>query len=244
MRLASGMVGVALGCQLTPSPSRPQDRNGRLSARPLPDRGAPAAGLAPLGLRSGRDGVVYVPSALATTAAVPLILHLHGAGGSAQGALAMLQSLADEVGCVLLVPDSRGPTWDAITGVYGGDVSFINEALSLVFGRFTVDPARVVVAGFSDGASYALAIGRINGDLFTRVVAFSPGFLPAGSPVGKPPIFITHGTNDPVLPLETTSRRIIDELGATGYDVTFRQFNGGHTVPAALAREALTWAVG
>ena len=91
----------------------------------------------------------------------------------------MLQSLADEVGCVLLVPDSRGPTWDAITGVYGGDVSFINEALSLVFGRFTVDPARVVVAGFSDGASYALAIGRINGDLFTRVVAFSPGFLPA-----------------------------------------------------------------
>jgi len=31
--------------------------------------------------------------------------------------------------------------------------------------------------GFSDGASYALSVGITNGDLFTHVIAFSPGFV-------------------------------------------------------------------
>jgi predicted esterase len=36
--------------------------------------------------------------------------------------------------------------------------------------------ATLAVSGFSDGASYALSIGPANGDLFTHVMAFSPGF--------------------------------------------------------------------
>ncbi len=40
--------------------------------------------------------------------------------------------------------------------------------------------------GFSDGASYALSLGVPNGDLFTHIVAFSPGFmrLPDQEPAG------------------------------------------------------------
>jgi poly(3-hydroxybutyrate) depolymerase len=41
----------------------------------------------------------------------------------------------------------------------------------------TVDPQRICVSGFSDGASYALSLGLANGDLFTHVAAFSPGFM-------------------------------------------------------------------
>ncbi|MGZ4788523.1 MAG: hypothetical protein ACXVZX_08375 [Terriglobales bacterium] len=40
-----------------------------------------------------------------------------------------------------------------------------------------MDPARIAIGGFSDGASYALTIGITNGRLFTHIVAFSPGFM-------------------------------------------------------------------
>ncbi len=55
--------------------------------------------------------------------------------------------------------------------------------------------------GFSDGASYALSIGLTNGDLFTHVVAFSPGFASPVTYTGKPPVFVSHGTHDEVLPI-------------------------------------------
>ena len=99
------------------------------------------------------------------------------------------------------------------------------------------------VGGFSDGASYALALCRINGDLFSRVVAFSPGFVPPGRATGKPEIFITHGSDDRILPYESTSGRIAPALKRAGYLVTLRTFAGGHTVPAELAREAFRWAI-
>jgi phospholipase/carboxylesterase len=112
-----------------------------------------------------------------------------------------------------------------------------------VFAKVNVDPKRVIASGFSDGASYALGLARINGDLFTRVVAFSPGFVTHGLPTGKPEIFITHGDNDPILPFEATSRRIAPAMKSAGYDVTLKQFVGGHTVPADLSKEAFKWAI-
>jgi predicted esterase len=41
--------------------------------------------------------------------------------------------------------------------------------------------------GFSDGASYALSLGLANGDLFTHVLGFSPGFMRVPRHVGRPP---------------------------------------------------------
>jgi predicted esterase len=171
------------------------------------------------------------------------VVLLHGAGGSAQGIHRRLFAMSDSLEFAILVPDSRGPTWDAIRGGYGADVAFIDSALKVVFSRVSIDPSRVIAAGFSDGASYALALARVNGDLFTRVVAFSPGFVPPGSPTGKPEIFITHGDSDPILPYAATSQRIVPALKRAGYRVTMKEFIGGHTVPPDLAREAFRWAV-
>jgi phospholipase/carboxylesterase len=64
-----------------------------------------------------------------------------------------------------------------------------------------VDAGRLAVEGFSDGASYALSIGLTNGDLLTHVVAFSPGFASPVAYTGKPPVFVSHGTHDEVLPI-------------------------------------------
>ena len=83
----------------------------------------------------------------------------------------------------------------------------LDAALAEVFDRFRVDGERVAIAGFSDGATYALSLGIINGDLFKEIIAFSPGFIisSARKPLGAPRIFISHGTEDPVLPISQMS---------------------------------------
>lgn len=169
---------------------------------------------------------------------LPLFVLLHGAGGSGPGVLRHLGSAADEAGIAVLAPDSRDSSWDAIRGGFGGDVTFIDRALDRVFETVAVDPARVAVGGFSDGATYALSLGLINGDVFRRVAAFSPGFVVDGAPHGKPRFFISHGTADPILPIDQCSRTIVPGLRRLGYEVTFREFEGGHEVPADIARDA------
>ena len=52
-----------------------------------------------------------------------------------------------------------------------------DEALVRVFATYPVDPTHLAISGFSDGASYALSLGLANADLFTHIVAFSPGFV-------------------------------------------------------------------
>jgi predicted esterase len=155
--------------------------------------------------------------------------------------LGLLASVADERGLLLLAPASRAPTWDAILDDFGPDSALIDRALDTVFAAVPVDPSRVAVAGFSDGGSYALGLGLANGDLFPRVIAFSPGFVPPGPRNGRPAVFISHGDADRVLPVERTGRPVAQALRSEGYDVTYREFHGGHQVPPDVAREAVDW---
>jgi predicted esterase len=126
-------------------------------------------------------------------------------------------------------------------GALGDDVTFIDDALELTFKRYNVDPKRIAVGGFSDGASYALTLGVANGDLFTHIVAFSPGFMNPPSQAGEPLIYVSHGTEDQILPIERCSRRLVPRLKEAGYRVEYREFEGPHTVPETIARGALEW---
>jgi phospholipase/carboxylesterase len=219
--------------------------SGVLSARPARPAGGPAAaGLQPLGLGAGRDGLVYVPAGYRPDRPAPLALLLHGAGGGARDGLDLLRARADLAGAILLAPDSRGPTWDLVLDWYGPDVAFLNGALTRVFERYAVDPRRVAIGGFSDGASYALSLGLTNGDLFGHVLAFSPGFVAPADQRGMPRIFVSHGTRDDVLPIDQGGRHIVPLARQAGYDVTYREFEGGHAVPDEVARAALAWFVG
>ena len=67
-----------------------------------------------------------------------------------------------------------------------------------------------------------------------------PGFeARPRSGAAAPRWFVSHGTADEVLPIQRTSRRLVPALQREGYDVTYREFDGGHAVPLASAREAL-----
>jgi phospholipase/carboxylesterase len=219
---------------------------GRLRARPA----AGAAGAAPVGLRllgsgAARDGYLYVPATYSVVRPAPLVVLLHGAGEDARDGLALLRQQADVAGLILLALSSRGPTWDLILGRgrYGPDIAAIEGALESTFSRYTVDPRRVAVGGYSDGASYALSLGIANGDLFTHMLTFSPGFMAPSGRVGSPRIFVSHGVRDGWLPIERCSRRIVPQLERAGFDVTYREFEGGHVVPPEIGREAADWLI-
>jgi phospholipase/carboxylesterase len=170
---------------------------------------------------------------------MPLVISLHGAGGNSEAGLNILRDLAEEAGFLLLAPSSENETWDVIVGGFGQDVTILNEAMRWTFQQYKIRKAQIAVSGFSDGASYALSLGLINGDLFTHVLAFSPGFMIAPEKHGSPKVFASHGTGDRVLPIERCSRRLVPQLQRAGYDVTYREFDGGHSVPAEQKREAI-----
>src|ERR1051325_3437351 len=145
----------------------------RLRARPSATAtNALKPGVNPLKLRDQRDTLFYVPASAPDPA--PFVLYLHGATGSEQQGIRRLSALADEFGFLVLSPASDDYTWDAIRSGYGSDIRLLDQSLSKAFAQRRVDPARMAVCGFSDGASLALALGLSNGDLFQRVIAFSP----------------------------------------------------------------------
>jgi phospholipase/carboxylesterase len=216
---------------------------GRLSARPKAVEGTPSTGSQRLGLGGSRDGVLYTPASYKVDQPAPLFVLLHGAGGKSERIVSMLQPLADRTGALLLAPDSRRQTWDIILEKYGPDVEFLDRALEQTFSRYAVNPQRLAIGGFSDGASYGLSLGTANGDLFTHVIAFSPGFVAGSRHEGKPRIFISHGSQDRILPINDCSRKIVPRLQRAGYEVRYREFDGPHTVPPEIAREAVDWFV-
>lgn len=225
---------------------RQASSQGRLNARPGQPGAEPiAVGLHPLGLGSPRDGLLYVPEDYQRNHPVPLVLLFHGAGGSARGSLDVFLPSLKPSGCLFLAPDSRATTWDLIEeGGYASDAAFLDRALAHIFQRFTIDETHLAIGGFSDGASYALSLGLTNGDFFTHLVGFSPGFLSPARLRGKPRIYISHGIHDAVLPIERCSRKIVPRLLQEHYDVHYREFDGPHTVPMALIHEAWNWFLG
>jgi len=228
------MVGAA-ACGFSPL-EQSGAGNARLSARPALPTGTVSAGWNRL-WGGTPTAHLLVPARYTPTRAYPLVVGLHGAGGTADGHRAFFGPYAESDEFLLLIPDSASSTWDGVLGRYGPDISTLDRAVKLTFQRARVDPSRIVAEGFSDGASYALGIGICNPEIFTRIVAFSPGFVTETQFQSKmPTIFISHGRQDPILPIDQASRRVVPALRNRGYLVDFREFDGGHEIPAAIAR--------
>ncbi len=227
---------IAGACRPLGSWDPPGD--GRLNVHPRSSPNASQTGQIKLGLARDRDAILRLPE---SSTSAPLLLMLHGAGQSAEDMFGYLGSAPEEAGVAVLAPNSRSYTWDAIGGSFAADIEMLDHALDRVFDMAAIDVTRMAVGGFSDGASYALSLGLINGDLFSRVVAFSPGFVVDRPPHGRPRFFISHGTADHILPIDSCGRPIAADLKARGYDVTFREFAGDHEIPPRIASEGLAW---
>lgn len=249
------MVAVALLAGAAPPVSRAD--SARIDARP-------SASVVSTGLPAGiskldHESIVYVPANL-PPGPRPLLVLLHGMRGVPGDMVQVLKDQSDRRGIILLGLKSRDITWDSVPlklrqrdarGPLGrlefhsaADVRRMEEVLAQLFARVAVDPARVALWGFSDGASVALSMGIANPDLFPALIAMSPGFLadPLIRP-GRQRVFIAHGERDPILS-PRNSRGMADYLKGLGLDVRYRSFRGGHRMDRKAADEALDFAFG
>jgi len=215
--------------------------DGRLKSRPKTGVKTTAPVRSALGLGTGRDGVLLLPAKI-PAGPMPLLVLLHGASSSAERQLGRFTTIPGDNGVAVLAIDSRGQTWDGVMGLgFGPDVDFIDRALDKVFSMVSVDPKRLTIGGFSDGASYGVTLGLINGDLFPKIAGLSTGFVIPGKFQGKPRVFMSHGTDDDILPIKQCGRVVEADLRKRGYDVIFREFAGRHEVPPAIQSEAFKW---
>ena len=194
----------------------------------------------------------YLPKGRTGTPS-PVLIALHGAGGQANDVLTSFREAADAHGIVLLIPQSAKGTWDMMEDLksrlgvemnvqprYGKDLKAIDTALADLFTKIAVDPARVGIMGFSDGATYALSVGTANPQLFKRIIAFSPGPAFIGKSAADQFVFISHGENDKVLPF-ATARGHASKLRVKKIPVEFEKFDGGHEVPKAIKEKAMAF---
>jgi len=237
--LASGSSAFYAACHDTTGVQTQDFTRLRFSAK-QPTQNGPTGGDVLTGA-GNRRASLRVPPTYRSSAPAPLVIAFHGAGGRGTDWMGPYATRTDNAGMILLAPDSLGGTWDAIGGDFGADVTFINAVIDQVFDRYAVDAQRIALLGFSDGASYALSLGLANGDNAHQIVAHSPGFALDVPRHGHPAFFISHGTSDPVLPIDQASRAIVPVLRELGDTVEYVEFDGGHQVPAAIGDLAVAW---
>jgi len=241
---------LALAQIATATPARPEEpRSGVSKDRPEP----PTRLVSHAHLFALPGGAVgYVPAS--APAHPPLLVLLHGAGHRQTEMVEHFEAEADMRGLVLLAPDSAGETWDAVESakeppsidsplanrlshrfVSSRDEKRVDAAIANLASIVPIDRARTVLAGFSDGATFALAMGLSASEHFAAVIAWSPGIaIRDVSPARGRRVFVSHGRSDPILRFETTCRDIVPLLQSEGANVTFLPFDGGHDAPVWL----------
>jgi predicted esterase len=246
------LAAVLLAGLLAAAPAAPA-----LAAGPALAAQAPATPLASTDKRSGvlalaGGAYAYLPKGR-TGEPAPVLVALHGAGGQASDVLAAFRESADANGIILVIPQSAKGTWDmvedlksrlglemTVTPRYGKDLKALDAALADLFTKVAVDPARVGIMGFSDGATYALSVGTANPQLFHRIIAFSPGPAFLGRSAPDQYVFISHGEEDKVLPFSTT-RGHVAKLRVRKIPIEFEKFAGGHEVPKDIKAKAMAF---
>jgi phospholipase/carboxylesterase len=104
----------------------------------------------------------------------------------------------------------------------------------------------VYLMGFSQGALFSYITGIYRYKLFEGLIGFSgviernwfpEGYLEAADGLR---VFMAHGKDDQTIPYEA-GIQARDILTSHGYDVTFRDFEGGHTISEEILKEVVTW---
>jgi polyhydroxybutyrate depolymerase len=166
-----------------------------------------------------RTYLVHVPAGLDPDRPAPVVLVLHGGGGSSEGmrALAGMDAVADAEGFLVVYPQGVGPerlgspagTWNA--GLCCGeameenvdDVAFFRALLDRLEQDFSVDPRRIYATGHSNGSQMSF---RLACELADRIAAVAPvgaqGVHGACDPSRPVPVMYFHGSEDACSPYE------------------------------------------
>jgi polyhydroxybutyrate depolymerase len=177
---------------------------------------------------------LYVPPHLAGP--VPLILVLHGGGGSGAGmerlTLQGLDRIADREGAVVAYPDGVGKGWNdgrsdlrsQATRQNVDDVGFLRALVMDLASSLPIDRSRVYATGISNGGMMSYRLACDAADVFAAVAPVAADFgseLSSRCAPARPiSIAIFQGTEDPIMPW-------------AGGEVRILVFTHGHVISAA-----------
>jgi len=168
--------------------------------------------------------VFDVPSAYDGASSVPLLIVLHGAGGNVEDMARSWRTVATNIGAVLLLPRANHMVGD--NAYRWGDIEeteyMINAMLVYARERVNVDPKRIILAGFSQGAFMAMSIGLRQPKDFSGIIAMSTAYVSSvlqDAPKGTtkwPKVHLMVGDKDRMLAM---NRQAAKELKSAGVDV-------------------------
>lgn len=173
----------------------------------------------------------------------PLVVALHPGGSPGPGyGMQFLRSVVapalQEWGAVIVSPDAPGRRWNNETSE-SGVLALIDD----VRARHAIDPARILVTGFSMGGRGTWYLAARHPDLFTAAVPMAARTdADDARRVGDMPVFIIHARDDEVVPFGPAERTAQD-MEARGQTVSFLPLEGvGHfRMEAAPLRTAGDW---
>ena len=119
---------------------------------------------------------LYVPEHYSPDRAWPLVMALHGGSGTGRQFLWSWLRDARSRGAILVAPTSVQGTW-ALTGT-DVDTPNLVRILDFVRSEWTVDPARLLLTGMSDGGTFTYVSGLEAGSPFTHLAPVSAAFHP------------------------------------------------------------------
>ncbi len=141
---------------------------------------------------------LFVPPDVPTP--TPLVLELHGSGGSADGQArtSQLDALAEREGFIVASLEAdTGRRWNVpVTDDRADDVAYVSDVIDSVGSMACIDLARVYATGFSGGARMS---SQLACDLNARIAAIAPvaGLRWPGPCEGRPiPVLTFHGLAD------------------------------------------------
>ena len=141
---------------------------------------------------------LFIPVDLSTP--MPLVLDLHGSGGSAEGQArtSRLEAVAEREGFVVATLEAdTGRRWNVpVTADRADDVAYVSDVITSVSSMACIDSSRVYSTGFSGGARMTSLLGcRLN----DRIAAIAPvaGLRWPAPCQGRPiPVLTFHGLAD------------------------------------------------
>lgn len=193
---------------------------------------------------------VYVPRDYTRDKPWPVILFLHGAGERGTDGLlqteiglgAALRRFPDRYPAIVVFPQAPPDSqW------VGSSAELAMSTLAATLKEFNVDPDRVYLTGLSMGGHGCWNLAYLYSERFAALVPICGWVAPSakrpevilavadGPPYDELartlqslPIWIFHGADDPVVPVEE-SRRMAEALQAIGAAVTYSELPGvGH----------------
>lgn len=195
--------------------------------------------------KSGQQAHVWLPDVL--TGRLPLLLVLHGSRPMDWDFLSFTerwQRDAQRHGIAILIPESRGPTWDYLLTGQRQDMDFIQFAMGEVCRQVPINGSNIAVMGMSDGGSLGLSMALRNPSLFRTALVQAVGFFvdARGDPPEKPRIFLEYGAKDRLFTPEAVARPLCARLQSAGYSVEFSMVpDAGHMVREEFFAAALSF---